>query len=98
MFDVTVLGVTSALVSKQGNRNQTREGLTMTTMRGIALDTWADINGDCAITYGEVNKSNVQILLGHPAGSLHLVLSESGLASLIDVAQAALREVRAANQ
>ena len=67
----------------------------MTTMQGIALDTWADINGDCSITYCEVNRSNVQIVCGHSAGSLHLVMSESGLAALINVAQEALREVRA---
>lgn len=67
----------------------------MTTFQGIALDTWADINGDCSITYGEVSRSNVQIVLGHSAGSLHLVISESGLAALIGVAQDALREVQA---
>ncbi len=67
----------------------------MNTM-GIALDTWADIDGDCSMSYCEVTRSDAQIVVGHGSGSLHLVMTEGGLVRLADVVSKALKEVQEA--
>jgi hypothetical protein len=63
------------------------------TLRGIALDAWVTIDGDCPMT-SEVSKSEVQLELGHGIGSLHLVLGEDGLTRLLEIANEALAEMR----
>jgi hypothetical protein len=70
-----------------------RTETSMDTFQGIALDVWVSIDGDCSMT-SEVAKSEVQLEVGHNKGSLHLVVSEEGLARLVEMAGAALREVR----
>lgn len=67
----------------------------MDTFLGIAVDAWANVDGGCDMTY-EVSPIEAQIELGHRTGSLHLVMTEDGLAKLITVAETALREMRAA--
>ena len=68
----------------------------MNTFLGIAFDAWVNIDGDCPIAH-EVFASEVQIELGHSAGSLHLVITEGGLHKLIQVAETAITEMRARN-
>jgi hypothetical protein len=64
---------------------------------GIALDTWVTIDSDCPMTH-EVSKTQAQLELGHSIGSLHLVMSEEGLAELVEVAGGALGEMRAPDE
>ncbi len=66
----------------------------MDTFLGIALDAWVNIDGGCDMKT-EVARSEVQIELGHTTGSLHLILSEDGLAKLASVVATALRAFRA---
>ncbi|MGH3436525.1 MAG: hypothetical protein ACRDRN_08655 [Sciscionella sp.] len=64
------------------------------THRGIALDSWAMVDGECPITC-EVIGDQAQFLLGHSVGSLNLIASETGLAALVGVATEALRRWQA---
>jgi hypothetical protein len=64
----------------------------MNTFMGISLDTWANVDGDCPIEC-EVVAAEAQIELGHRTGSLHLVMTESGLRRLVAVAGHALDEM-----
>jgi hypothetical protein len=61
---------------------------------GIALDAWVLIDDDCRMK-SEVCRTEAQLELGHGTGSLHLIASEEGLARLVDVAGAALKDMRA---
>ena len=65
----------------------------MHTSQGIALDAWVDVDGDCPI-HGEVVGQQAQIELGHSTGSLHLVLTEQGLANLARVLTVTLTNMR----
>ena len=65
----------------------------MDTFLGIAVDAWANIDGDCDMAY-EVSRAEAQLALGHRTGSLHLVLTEAGLAKLVDTAARVLHEMR----
>jgi hypothetical protein len=67
----------------------------MNTHFGIAVDAWANVDGDCDMTY-EVSPVEAQIELGHRTGSLHLVMTPRGLAKLLEVGQQVLTEMRAA--
>lgn len=53
----------------------------MNTFLGIAMETWVNIDGDCHMAR-EVSRTEAQIELGHRTGSLHLVITEDGLAKL----------------
>jgi hypothetical protein len=66
----------------------------MNTHRGIALETWVNIDGDCPIEC-EMSRTDAQIALGHGTGSLHLVLSEAALSALAAVTAGALHDIRA---
>src|SRR5258707_4027609 len=66
----------------------------MNTHMGIALDAWVLIDDDCPMK-SEVCRTEAQFELGHSIGSLHLIVSEEGLARLVDVAGAALKDMRA---
>jgi hypothetical protein len=66
---------------------------TVNTFRGIAMDAWVDVDEDCPI-HGEVVSQQAQIELGHGAGSLHVVLTEEGLANLVQVLIATLTDMR----
>ncbi len=65
----------------------------MDTFLGIAVDAWANIDGECDMAY-EVSRAEAQLELGHRTGSLHLVLTEAGLAKLVETATTVLREMR----
>jgi hypothetical protein len=65
----------------------------MHTFMGIALDTWVSVDGDCPVEC-EVSTNQVQIELGHGTGSLHLVMTEQGLARLAGAAGKALTQMR----
>ena len=65
----------------------------MDTFLGIAVDAWANVDGDCDMSY-EVSRSEAQLELGHRTGSLHLVLTEAGLAKLVDTATQVLQQMR----
>lgn len=66
----------------------------MNTLLGIAVDATVNISDDCEVTY-VVSPNCVEINFGHPAGSLFLGLTEAAAAKLVNVATAALAEVRA---
>lgn len=66
----------------------------MKTQFGIALDTWVTIDRDCDMTH-EVVAEQAQITLGHPTGTLQLILDESGLSKLLEIAHQTLGELRA---
>jgi hypothetical protein len=63
------------------------------TFLGIAVDAWANVDGECDMAY-EVSRAEAQIELGHRTGSLHLVLTEAGLVKLVDTANRVLHEMR----
>lgn len=65
----------------------------MNTFLGIALDNWANIDGDCPMSC-EVIQHEAQIELGHGAGTLHLVLTVGALAKLAHITDMALREAQ----
>ncbi|HEX5402832.1 MAG TPA: hypothetical protein VFX16_11100 [Pseudonocardiaceae bacterium] len=65
----------------------------MNTFLGIAVDTWVNVDGDCEMAT-EVSRVEAQIELGHGTGSLHLVMTEEGLARLVAVAGDVLQEMR----
>lgn len=69
----------------------------MKTQFGIALDTWVTIDRDCDMTH-EVVAEQAQITLGHPTGTLQLILDERGLTKLLEVANKTLGELRTAVQ
>jgi hypothetical protein len=54
---------------------------------GIGLGLWANVDGDCPIEC-EAVASEAQVELGHRTGSLHLVMTESGLRRLVAVGDA----------
>lgn len=64
---------------------------------GIALDVWVSLDGDCPVET-EVTTTEVQMELGHSTGSLHLVMTEEALATVVEVAGEALRQLRAADE
>lgn len=66
------------------------------TFLGVGFEVWVNIDGACPMTH-EGSASEVQIELGHGAGSLHLVITEGGLNKLIQVAEVASDQMRARN-
>jgi hypothetical protein len=70
----------------------------MNTFLGIAMETWVNIDADCHMAR-EVSHTEAQIELGHRTGSLHLVVTEEGLARLaqfIDQVRQEMRQQRTA--
>lgn len=65
----------------------------MNTFLGIAMETWVNIDADCHMTR-EVSHTEAQIELGHGTGSLHLVVTEDGLAKLTRFIQQVQQEMR----
>ncbi len=66
----------------------------MNTLFGIALDAWVTIDRDCDMS-SEVVAGQAQLTLGHPTGTLQLILDEPGLTKLVDVARKTLGQMRA---
>jgi len=66
----------------------------MFTHQGIALDSWAKIEGECVIKY-EVVGDEAQFRLGPTQSVLNLVFSERGLENLMAKASRALAEFKA---
>jgi hypothetical protein len=66
----------------------------MNTFLGIAMETWVNIDGDCHMAR-EVSRTEAQIELGHRTGSLHLVITEDGLAKLADFLEQVRRQMAA---
>jgi hypothetical protein len=69
----------------------------MDTFLGIAVDVWVNVDGDCPMGF-ETSASQAQIELGHNTGSLHLVMTEGGLETLVEVAGLALEQMRGPQQ
>jgi hypothetical protein len=61
--------------------------------RGISIDNWAIIEGDCHIS-GEVVDDRAQVELGVSHSSVNLILSETGLRNLITTTTELLQEMR----
>ena len=68
--------------------------MSVDTFSGIALDVWVNVDGDCPMTY-EVSRSEVQLELGHSTVTLHLILTDQGLAAFAAATGKALAELRA---
>lgn len=60
---------------------------------GISLDAYAVIDHDNPVRY-QVHPSEAQIELGHGTGSLHLLVTEAGLAMLRALIDTALTDMR----
>jgi hypothetical protein len=66
----------------------------MTIRAGIELDAYVVVQRDSSMTYA-VCPTEVRIELSHGTGTLHLTAGEGGLARLVEVVGAALRDIRA---
>jgi hypothetical protein len=69
----------------------------MDTFLGIAVEAWVNVDGDCPMQI-EVSASQAQIELGHNTGSLHLVMTDESLGTLVEVASQALEQMRGPQQ
>jgi hypothetical protein len=64
------------------------------TFQGIAVDSYVMFVEECSVSI-QVNGPEIEINLGHNAGSLHLVTTEEGLAKLAAAINEALTLLRA---
>jgi hypothetical protein len=67
----------------------------MNTHRLIELDAFALIDGDSPMKYEIVVPTEARVVLGHGTGSFDLTVSQEGLIRLMELAGAALTDMRA---
>lgn len=67
--------------------------MSLNTFLGIALETWVTVDDECQMSH-EVTRAEAQIDLGHRTGSVHLVLTERGIAKLVREIEQVLDELR----
>jgi hypothetical protein len=66
----------------------------MFTFQGIAVDSYVMFERECTVTC-RVNGPEIEVVLGHAAGSLHLVTNEAGLDMLVPLLSEAHARIHA---
>lgn len=64
---------------------------------GIEVESWAKVEGHCAIECDVVG-DEVQMRLGDRSSGLDLIFTEEGLENMVDKCSGALREIRACDE
>jgi hypothetical protein len=61
---------------------------------GVIVNAWVKFDETCSITYS-VGPDEAEFMIGPQGRAFELLATEDGLAKLVDVATAALREIQA---